>query len=177
MKYLVLVMLLNINTSYADEFEAEARQLVIDLKSSLMKNLSEQMSKKGPLEAISFCHDNVIPIARSAAKERINKFEFGRTSHKIRNEKNAPQSWAVPYIKEFQGKFQGDMKKDFIIHRLENSKRVYLSPLYVQAQCLTCHGENVSPELDKKIKSLYPNDKATGFKIGEFRGFIWVKEK
>jgi hypothetical protein len=105
------------------------------------------------------------------------KFEFGRTSHKIRNQANAPQPWADVYLKEFQGTFKGDIKKDFIIHKLENSKRVYLEPLYVQAQCLTCHGETVAPEIKTKLAEIYPQDKATGFKLGEFRGFIWIKEK
>jgi len=35
----------------------------------------------------------------------------------------------------------------------------------------------LSPQVSEKIKSLYPQDQAIGFKQGEFRGFIWVKEK
>jgi hypothetical protein len=31
-------------------------------------------------------------------------------------------------------------------------------------------------KVSNKFNELYPNDKATGFKLGEFRGFIWVKE-
>jgi hypothetical protein len=38
------------------------------------------------------------------------------------------------------------------------------------AQCLNCHGESISPEVDAKLKALYPNDQARGFKEGDLRG-------
>jgi excinuclease UvrABC ATPase subunit len=177
MKLFLLLTLVFMTSAHAQDFETEAKTLAQDLKSSLMKNLSEKMAKDGAVKAISFCHENVKPIAKLAAKDRVSKFEFGRTSHKIRNEANAPQAWANVYLKEFQGTFKGDIKKEHIIHKLENSKRVYLEPLYVQAQCLTCHGESIAPEIKTKLAEIYPQDKATGFKLGEFRGFIWIKEK
>ena len=122
MKIFLLLTLVFMTSAHAQDFESEAKALAHDLKSSLMKNLSEKMAKDGPVKAISFCHENVKPIAKTAAKDRTMKFEFGRTSHKIRNQANAPQPWADVYLKEFQGTFKGDIKKDFIIHKLENSK-------------------------------------------------------
>ena len=178
MYYCIFIsLLLNISFANAQDFETEARALVADLKSSLMKNLSEKIAKDGPADAIPFCHENVKPIAKGAAKDRITKFEFGRTSHKLRNESNRPQPWAESYLKEFQGTSKGDIKKTFIIHQLDNSKKVYLEPLYVETKCLLCHGENVEKIVKGKLDEIYPQDKATGFKLGEFRGFIWVKEK
>ncbi len=178
MKFFILIILfLNVSFAQTDNFESDAKALVRDLKMSLIKNLSEKIAKDGPVEAIPYCHANVRPIAKSAAKDRVDKYEFGRTSHKIRNPGNAPQAWAENYLKEFEGKKMGETSKKFIIHQLENSKRVYLEPLYVEAKCLLCHGETISENISQKIKEIYPNDKAVGFKLGEFRGFIWVKEK
>lgn len=171
--FLGLLLMTNV---YAQDFTSEAKTLAADLKSSLMKNLSEKISKDGVVEAIPFCHANVKPIAKEAAKTRLAKYEFGRTSHKIRNVGNNPQPWADKYLKEFQGSFKGDIKKDYILTTV-NNKKLYMEPLYVQPQCLLCHGENVSAEVKSKLQTLYPQDKATGFKLGEFRGFIWVKEK
>lgn len=177
MKLFFLLVMLLTTTAHAQDFETEAKALATDLKMSLMKNLADKIAEAGPVKAITFCHENVKPIAKSAAKDRMDKFEFGRTSHKIRNSNNSPQPWAESYLKEFQGKFKGDIKKDFVIHRLENSKRIYLEPLYVQAQCLVCHGEKIDKDIKNKLDEIYPQDKATGFKLGEFRGFIWIKEK
>lgn len=178
MMFLILPLLfVNILFAQVDQFETEARALAGDLKMSLMKNLSEKIAKDGPVEAVPFCHANVKVIAKGAAKDRIAKYEFGRTSHKIRNAGNAPRPWAEQYLKEFEGKMKGENTKPFIIHKLADSKRVYLEPLYVEAKCLLCHGDKVSQNVNEKIQKLYPDDKATGFKLGEFRGFIWVKEK
>lgn len=176
---LLLSSLLFFNYSFAevDTFESDAKSLARDLRTSLMKNLSEKIAKEGPVAAVPFCHANVKLIAKDAAKERMTKYEFGRTSHKIRNTANAPLPWANKYLKDFEGKKKGEASKDFIIHKLENSKRVYLEPLYIEAKCLLCHGDNVEKDIQAKIQVFYPQDNATGFKLGEFRGFIWVKEK
>jgi hypothetical protein len=174
---IISLLFLNISFAEVDTFEIEAKALASDLKMSLMKNLSEKIAKDGPVEAVPFCHANVKSIAKGAAKDRIAKYEFGRTSHRIRNIENAPKTWAEKYLKEFEGKKKGEVSKTFIIHQLDNSKRVYIEPLYVEAKCLLCHGENVAKNINDKIQELYPKDKAIGFKLGEFRGFIWVKEK
>lgn len=178
MKYLILTLLL-CNTAYSveDNFVKEAKELSSDLKMSLMKNLSEKINQEGVVEAVPFCHANVKSIAKKAAQTKVERYEFGRTSHKVRNKENSPQPWAEEYLKEFAGSKKGDIKKDYIVHKLDSGKRIFMEPLYVEAKCLLCHGENVSSNVKDKIQQLYPQDKATGFKLGEFRGFIWVKEK
>ncbi len=175
--FLFLILTSSFSFAQKDNFEKEAKALASDLKTSLMKNLSEKMSKDGPVNAVQFCHTNVKLIAKGAAKDRLSKFDFGRTSHKLRNQANAPAPWADQYLKEFESKRKGEISKTSIIHLLEDGKRVYMEPLYVESKCLLCHGENVSKNVNDKILKLYPDDKATGFKLGDFRGFIWVKEK
>ncbi len=178
MKYLVLTLLFY-SSSYAvdDNFIKDAKELTSELKMSLMKNLSDKMGKDGVAAAVPFCHANVKLIAKKAAKNKVELYEFGRTSHKLRNSNNSPQPWAHDYLKAFAGRKRGEIKKDYIVHKLENGKRVFMEPLYVEAKCLLCHGENVSSNVKDKIQELYPDDKAFGFKLDEFRGFIWIKEK
>lgn len=178
MHYLVMLLLsTSVAFSQEDQFVKEARSLAADLKQSLMKNLSAKMAKEGAVAAVPFCHANVKVIAKGAAKDRLEKYEFGRTSHKVRNGANRPQPWAEVYLKAFQWKKKEEVKKDYLVHRLDDGKRVYLEPLYVEAKCLTCHGQNVAKDVSGKIKELYPQDQAVGFGLGEFRGFLWVKEK
>jgi hypothetical protein len=175
----ILIVLVTVNFAFAqkDNFENEAKALATDLKMSLMKNLSDKISKDGPVEAVPFCHANVKLIAKGVAKDRISKFAFGRTSHKVRNEANGPQPWALKYLEEFEGKKKREVSQTSIIHRLEDGKRVYMEPLFVEAKCLLCHGDNINKDVNDKIQGLYPKDKATGFQLGEFRGFVWVREK
>jgi hypothetical protein len=164
---------------FAETFEVESKKLAGELKSSLVKNLTEKINTDGVESAIPFCHENVKTIAKAAAKDYLSKYEFGRSSHKIRNTSNNALDWMKPYIDSFtKVKFdKAEINNYGKYGTLPNGKRVYVEPLFIQAQCLSCHGESVSTNVSVKINELYPNDKATGFKLNEFRGIVWIKEK
>lgn len=176
---LILIAFLTGSVCYSATFEKEAADLVKDLKLNLLINLKDEMTKNGPISAIPFCHISVSSIAKDAAKDRVSKYEFGRTSHKLRNEKNAPQEWIKEDLKRFEGTFyEKDKEASYpVVGKLPNGKKYYAEPLFVNNQCMACHGEKITSELKDKITVFYPNDKATGFKLNEFRGLIWVKEK
>jgi hypothetical protein len=176
MKFL-LVLILLISTAYGDSFETDSILLAQKLKAGLMKQLSEQIAKNGASQAVGFCHENVVDLAKQAAGDLSSRYEFGRTSHKWRNDKNEPKEWVRPYLEKYQGKLKSEITQEFIIHKLPQGKRVYLEPLYVAPLCLQCHGESLKSDVKEKISRYYPHDKAIGFKLNEFRGFIWVKEK
>lgn len=178
MKTILLTSLLFfINFAYADNFLTDAQSISSDLKKNLVKNLSAKIKKDGVAQAVPFCHSNVKSIAKSAVGDRLKNYQVGRTSHKIRNLQNTPAPWMEQYLNEFKGKTNKEIDKKYIVHRLKDNKRVYLEPLYVQGKCLLCHGQAIAKPVETKISSLYPKDNATGFKLNEFRGFIWVKEK
>ena len=151
----------------------------IEPQMEIEKRLKDEMTKNGPISAIPFCHISVSSIAKDAAKDRVSKYEFGRTSHKLRNEKNAPQEWIKEDLKRFEGTFyEKDKEASYpVVGKLPNGKKYYAEPLFVNNQCMACHGDKITTELKDKITVFYPNDKATGFKLNEFRGLIWVKEK
>jgi hypothetical protein len=51
----------------------------------------------------------------------------------------------------------------------------YTAPIYVEKQCLACHGAK-----DKRpafIVEKYPEDKAYGLEAGDFRGIISIRMK
>lgn len=183
MKTALLFLVLHSSIALAENFEDEAKKLASDLKSSLMKNLSEKIKKDGVEAAIPFCHENVKPIAKEAAtlsgKDFLTKYEFGRTSHKLRNSTNQSQEWMKSYIADFSGTFFDKTKAGTYgrFGKLGNGKKTYIEPLFIQPQCLTCHGEGIAPNVSQKLKELYPDDQATGFKLNEFRGLVWIKEK
>jgi poly-D-alanine transfer protein DltD len=176
MRKIILLFLVSSSVvALEDAFLKEASSLAQNLKLSLMKNVSEKVTKEGTEKAIEFCHENVKSIAQSAAKDYVSKYEFGRTSHKLRNKKNQPAPWMTEYLKKFQSTKSGEFGP--IVHTLQDGKRVYLDPIYVQPVCLNCHGKDLNASVKEKIGKLYPNDEAVDFSLGDFRGFIWVKEK
>ena len=160
---------------FAQSFEQNAAALSKDLKQNLVKNLTEKMQKNGAASALEFCHINVSALAKTAAGERLANFEFGRTSHRIRNPNNAPKDWMRPYLEDFKFSTAAIPAKSRV-HKFTDGKKAFLEPLYVGPQCLACHAIPAK-DLKNKITKLYPQDQAVGFKLGEFRGMIWVKEK
>lgn len=176
MKNSLILFFVFFNTSLlAQDFESQAAALSKDLKQNLVKNLTDKMQQDGAVPALEFCHVNVSALAKTAAGERMANLEFGRTSHKLRNSKNAPADWMLPYLDQFKMTTIKSPAKP-VVHEFKDGKKAYLDPLYVGPQCLTCHG-SPSKEINAKVSSLYPEDKAVGFKLGEFRGMIWIKEK
>lgn len=176
MKQIILLFFVSFSViAQEDTFTKEAASLAQNLKLSIMKNVSGKVAKEGTEKAIEFCHVNVKTIAQSAAKDYVSKYEFGRTSHKLRNKKNQPAPWMDEYLKKFKSTKSGELGP--VVHTLQDGKRVYLEPIYLQPLCLNCHGENLSSSVKEKLLTLYPEDKAVDFSLGDFRGFIWVKEK
>ena len=52
-----------------------------------------------------------------------------------------------------------------------------MKAIVMQPQCAACHGSNIDPELEQAITEKYPNDKATGFDVGNIRGAFVVRSK
>ena len=44
------------------------------------------------------------------------------------------------------------------------------------APCLACHGEKIDPAVAAKLKKLYPQDQATGFKTSDLRGAFTIRQ-
>ena len=53
----------------------------------------------------------------------------------------------------------------------------FMKAIGVQDQCLACHGDpaQMDPEVKALIKSRYPHDQATGYKVGDLRGAVSIK--
>lgn len=163
-------------TAFANSFSEDAPRVAEALKKNLMGNLQRELKDNGTIKAIDFCHTEVKVLGSKTSAEFKDKYTFGRTSHKVRNPKNAPENWVGNYLNKFQNKKQGQEGTGPFFHKLDG-KEVYLEPLWVAPMCLQCHGDNVAQNVKSEILKRYPNDKAQGFKVGDFRGFIWVKEK
>lgn len=140
------------------------------LQQSLTQRLQAAMAEGGPTAAIEVCRTAAQPLTAEVAKTQ--ELEVGRTSHKLRNEKNAPRAWAADYVSTHAGRKAAEVQGRVF----ELGGRVgVLKPIPTGALCLTCHGQQVSEELQQKIVAAYPADRATGFSEGELRGFFWAE--
>jgi len=156
-----------------------SRAAVKSFMTRLKGELQAGMKAGGPANAISVCHTKAPEITASVSKEK--GWEIGRTSLKTRNPANKPDQWELAVLKKFeQRKAAGEDPKKMEYSELveTDGKQTfrYMKAIPTGAICLTCHGEKLAPEVEAKLKELYPQDQATGFKLGDIRGAFTIKQ-
>jgi hypothetical protein len=97
--------------------------------------------------------------------------QVGRTSHKLRNPKNAPKPWMESLLASY---VENPADKTPRAVPLPDDRFGYVEPIYVQPLCTACHGDDLEGELAERLNKLYPNDQGKGFKDGDFRGLFWI---
>lgn len=153
--------------------EESSMKLLKTLKGELMN----AMQKGGPDEAVEVCSKKAMALTSQIEKE--TGYSIKRTTFKYRNPANAPDKYEAEALKYFEENIkQGKMPSYYIQALNENGKVVYryYKPLKVEGVCLTCHGDPtlMDKNLVQKIKAIYPNDKAVGYREGDFRGVVRV---
>lgn len=149
----------------------EQRQAMLAAKDALFERLStrlkQAMSDKGPAAAIAVCQQAAPQLATEVGEE--HKLRIGRSGVRLRNPLNQPPNWAQPLTDA------GTDEAKFV--RLTNGQTAALLPIKLQAQCLMCHGpeEQIAPVVSEQLARLYPDDRATGFKEGDLRGWFWIE--
>lgn len=149
-----------------------AQEALLPFKKSLKGTLMAAIKDGGPLSALSACQVKAPKLTAAAAQAGV---EVGRTSHKVRNPKNAPEKWVRKALARYIGKKKGDGEMEpYVVKMLPDGRAAYAEPIFTGGVCLTCHGENLAAPVQKALKVAYPEDQAVGFKAGEFRGLFWA---
>jgi hypothetical protein len=146
----------------------QAKNALQPLKEQLVDALTGALQEGGPESAIAVCREKAPQIA---AELSVNGVRMGRTSHKLRNPDNAPQDWVEPLLAAYLEDPQNSEPRAV---RLDDSRIGYVEPIYAMSFCLSCHGPSIDPALQETIRSLYPEDQATGFHMDDVRGLFWV---
>lgn len=139
----------------------------------LLQNVAGAIQKGGTEYAVDFCQVEAIPITDSLSKEV--QMYIQRITDKNRNLKNNLNIEADRLIFD-EFKVKSELADTLLI---EKEKYVYYKRINIaMSTCLKCHG---NPQVDieektlQKINTLYPNDKAVGYKLNDFRG-LWKIE-
>lgn len=151
-----------------DDAAARGAALLGPFKAKLKSALMEGM-REGPAGAIEVCSQDAPAIAASLSVDGVR---MGRSSHKLRNPDNAPPGWLMPVIDAYAS---GEGELAPVVAQLEDGRRGYAEPIRVQPLCLACHGTTLEPDVADRVTALYPDDEATGFSEGDFRGVFWVE--
>jgi len=159
-------------------FDRDAQAAIKELATSLKSSLMAAMNDGGPAEAVSVCN----LIAPSLAAEISKKYglEIGRTSLKVRNPANEADAWETDVLQRFETR----LASGEAIQKLTFKEKVdsesgsqwrMMKAIPTDKVCLSCHGKKIAEPIQARIEAHYPDDLATGFKLGDIRGAFTVK--
>ena len=153
-------------------FEERGLKYAFATKAELGKKLMGTIQKKGTLEALEFCNINANQLTDSMSI--ASNATIRRVSDKPRNPKNTANAKEYQYIQEFKTKIANKEEPQPIVVDTGSLVNFYY-PIVTNELCLQCHGQpvkEIQPNILKSLKTLYPDDKAIGYRMDEVRG-IW----
>jgi hypothetical protein len=160
---------------------AASRKAVGELQGALVGELQAAMKAGGPLGAIEVCNTRAASIADGLSKK--NNLRLGRTSLKVRSPKNVPDAWETKVMKDFEarkakGEDPGALEHSEVVTQDGKREFRYMKALPVAQgmPCLACHGEKIDPAVQAKLQQLYPRDAAVGFRVGDLRGAVTIRQ-
>lgn len=144
---------------------------VADLsQQALLKNVSAAIKEGGTAYAVEFCNLNAIPLTDSLSTHY--GVEISRITEKTRNPDNGLKTENDRKI--YDSFLSNNELKDSLIQ--EDGDLVYYKRINTaMPACIKCHGNpttDIEPATLNKIRNLYPDDKAVGYGLNEFRG-LW----
>ena len=146
-----------------------------ELKSVLIKEIQQG----SVLRAVAVCSDTAQLLTNEFGLKR--GVFVRRVSFNNRNKNNYPDEYEKQILNKFKvmqngGKLSETSENIEIIIEDGSKYLRYLKPIFIQAECLNCHGSeaDMQKETRELIAEKYPNDKAKDYKLGDLRGAVSV---
>ncbi len=154
----------------ADPRHVISRQISQRFMTELKSSLTQSMTRSGPTGSIQVCKATAPAIAKQLSEEYGAK--VGRTSLKVRNPGNTADDWQRETLMSFETRRQaGEMPRDIeTFEVMPGGPARFMKAIGTQPLCISCHGENIAPAIKQAILHEYPQDQATGFRVGDIRG-------
>lgn len=171
-KALPLVLLGPMSAAADTGLGAEAAALAAEFVGRLKPQLQQAMQAGGPVQAIDVCSEQAPLIADALSVE--SGWAVKRVSLQARNASRAlPDNWERPVLREFDRRqAAGEDPATISYSESTGTSFRYMQAQGVQGVCLVCHGETIAPEVQQALDQYYPDDTATGYKLGQVRGAI-----
>lgn len=161
----------------ADRFalREKGNSISLKLQTKLLEELQASITANGAANSIDKCSlkspeiEKLISENENAIIRRVSD-NYRNPAHKpTQDEQNSITLWKLELEKG---------NKDLFPMTVESEDGIqYMKPIIISSPtCLKCHGKEneIEPETLKKIKEKYPEDKATGYEMGQLRGAITI---
>lgn len=179
MKRVSLLALVLGGAIYAGEmnYEEVSTQSIFKLASALQTELGKMMkSDPSGLKGLHYCSFAAQDLTKEINQGFDENVTVRRTALKLRNILNTPTAQDVEVMKEFKEQIEKEKSDPVTMAKIIETNEAYFmyKPLAIGEVCLKCHGDisKMDKSLVEEIAKQYPTDKATGYKLGDFRGVL-----
>lgn len=154
------------------DYYGQGAEISAIAQAELMKSVKSALEEGGPTHAIKYCNVHATPLTDSLSNAFDCRIE--RVSLKNRNPGNAVEGREEILLMNnmLERSLEGKGLNDTLLAM--DGEVVYYRPIFLGMEaCLNCHGivgEEIANETYAVISELYPEDKATNYRLGEFRG-------
>lgn len=153
-----------------------ARSASRALGGALLEHLGQAMEAGGPEQAMRVCSETAQNISQEHSKDGL---VVRRVSLKYRNPADRPDAFeerALSDLEDAHGRGELPEETSAVIDDGQGRRLRYMRPIVVGEVCLNCHGgaDSMDPAVAALLPELYPEDLATGYALGDFRGAISV---
>jgi hypothetical protein len=157
----------------------KAQQTANRLTGELLGELTAAMKEGGPIRAIQYCSENAQNLTNMIGKEM--GVSVRRVTIKPRNPLDTPDEWENEVLERFdiaarQGLLKADIHEDEVVKMDGRLVMRSMKPILIKQPCLMCHGtgRDIPKDVEELLKARYPEDKATGYVVGDFRGAVSI---
>ena len=162
--------------------ERAAEEVAGAFLQELSEAMTREMGKGGPLEAINVCGELAPAIANRLSRE--NGWRVTRVGTRVRNPLlGMPDAWEQSVLEEFaarasKGESLAGMNHGEVVTEPGGQYFRFMKAIPVQPKCLLCHGpaETIPESIKNILKQQYPFDAAIGYKAGDLRGAVSIKQ-
>jgi hypothetical protein len=152
-----------------DRAPEQAREAVGRFKRELKGALSAALAEGGPTHALTVCQREAPRLAAAASRPGL---AIGRATLRPRNPDNLAVGWKLDAYHALAG--AADRATATYTAELPSGAFAYAEPLVIDGVCLSCHG-SVGGDVAAALRERYPDDRATGYALGDLRGIAWAE--
>ncbi len=153
------------------KYIAKGRMITAMSLKALSGEVMQAINEGGVQHAVDYCNVHASSLIDSLSVKYEAK--ISRVSDRYRNPENKPGELDLTVIEAYREQLAAGNELQPHLEVTADEIIFYSPILILNPVCLNCHGEAGSTALQENvdfIKSKYPEDMATGYKLGDLRG-------
>lgn len=161
---------------------ADARTVTAGFLKQLGATMKREMQAGGPVAALKVCRETAPRVASKISLEK--GWKVTRVGTRVRNPMlGLPDAWEQRVLQDFQARAAQGEKFDTmsyyeVVEEPAGRSLRFMKAIGAAPQCMVCHGsrEQMAEPVRAELQRLYPHDRAVGYRPGDLRGAVSIKQ-